>query len=305
MKWDKRGLVYAPAGDRWWARGYAHLPTAQLRPGGMIRVYFAALDENKYGRIGYVDLDADDPSRVLAESPEPVLDLGELGSFEDSGVVPSAVVEDGDRVLLYYHGFQRTERIPYMIFTGLAVAESNGAPFVRQSRAPILDRTAAEPFLRGAPCVLAENGRFRAWYVSCTHWSRTGDKLHYNNQIRHATSDDGIHWEVDPVICLEPQAPDEYSVGRPWVVRMGAEYHMWYSSRSHSELYTIQHARSPDGLHWERDGDFGIGKSADGWDSEIICYANVIACNGRWLMFHNGNGHGRSGLGYAVLSAAA
>ncbi|MDY3559069.1 hypothetical protein R5W23_006259 [Gemmata sp. JC673] len=304
MRWEKKGLIYAPAGDRWWAKGYAHLPTALPRPDGSIRVYFAALDDNKFGRIGYVDLDGDDPARVLAESAEPVLDLGELGSFEDSGVVPSSVVETPEGLRLYYHGFQRTERIPYMIFTGLADGDAGGGTFARRSRVPLLDRTPDEPFLRGAPCVLAEGGGYRMWYVSCTHWSETGGKLHYNNVIRHATSPDGLRWAADPVPCLEPLQPDEYSVGRPWVVRFGGEYHMWYSSRSHSQLYAISHARSADGLTWTRDPDYGIERSPAGWDGEIICYANVIPWKGRWLMFYNGNGHGRSGFGHAVLGAA-
>jgi predicted GH43/DUF377 family glycosyl hydrolase len=305
MNWEKKGLIYAPTGDRWWARGYAHLPTALARPDGTIRVYFAGLDEHKYGRIGFVDLDGDEPSRVLAESEEPVLDLGEIGSFEDSGVVPSAVLETAEGVRLYYHGFQRTERIPYMIFAGLADAPPDGGTFVRRSRTPLLDRTSEEPFLRGAPCVLVEDGLYRMWYVSCTHWCRSGDKLHYNNQIRYATSVDGVRWDPHPHVCLEPLQPDEYSVGRPCVVRMGDGYHMWYSSRSHSLLYAISHARSPDGLHWTRDSDYGIERSAAGWDSEIVCYANVIPWKGKWLLFYNGNGHGRSGFGCAVLPAAA
>src|SRR5829696_7153437 len=67
MRWRKLGLVYRPSGCQWWARGYAHLPTPELRDNGVIRVYFAALDEHKYGRIGHVDVAASDPLRVLAE----------------------------------------------------------------------------------------------------------------------------------------------------------------------------------------------------------------------------------------------
>lgn len=301
MRWVKRGLVYAPGGDRWWARAYAHLPTAIRLPDGPVRVYFAGLDENRFGRVGFVDLDPDDPTRVVAESPEPVLDVGEVGTFTDSGVVPCSVVEADGGVRLYYHGFQRTERVPYLIFAGVTELRPDGS-FAPAGRTPILERTEAEPFIRGAPFVLPEGDGYRMWYVSCTHWSRTAGRVHYNNHIRHATSADGVRWEPDPVVCLEPVGPEEYSVGRPCVARWPDGYHMWYSVRSHPDRYAIRHAVSPDGRHWRWDPAGGLDPSAGGWDGEMTCYANVIEVNGRRLMFYNGNGHGRSGFGLAVLA---
>src|SRR5690242_10389211 len=107
MRWHKLGLVWAPSGQRWWARGYAHLPTPVRRDERTLRVYFAALDDHKYGRLGSVDLDARDPTRILGEAEEPLLDLGELGSFDDCGVVPSCAAEVGGQEGLYYIGFQR------------------------------------------------------------------------------------------------------------------------------------------------------------------------------------------------------
>ena len=95
MRWRKLGRVYAPTGEYAWARQYAHLPTSVVLEEGRIRVYFAGLDEQRFGRIGYADLDANDPTRVLDVSREPALDLGEPGMFDDCGVNPSCVVRDG------------------------------------------------------------------------------------------------------------------------------------------------------------------------------------------------------------------
>jgi len=301
MRWEKLGPVYAPSGDQWWARAYAHLPTALLLRDGRVRVYFAGLDENRFGRIGYVDVAAADPTRVLEVGPEPVLDLGQIGRFDDCGVVPSAVLGGPAGVRLYYHGFQRTERVPYLIFAGLAEASGPDERFAKRSRVPLLERTDDEPFIRGAPCVLAEGGAYRMWYVACTHWSTTASRLHYNIRLCHATSADGITWKPDAGPCLEPAGPDEYAIGRPAVARLRDGYHLWYSSRGHADLYAIRHAVSADGRHWERDPGGGLERSPSGWDSEMTCYANVLEVNGRWLMFYNGNGHGRSGFGVAAL----
>lgn len=301
MRWRKLGLVWRPSGQHWWARHYAHLPTPELIDGRVIRVYFAALDEKKYGRLGSVDLDAGDPRRVLDEATEPLLDLGELGSFDDCGVVPSCAAEVGGRRALYYIGFQRAERVPYMLFTGLATHDGSG--WVRRQRTPVLDRTPAEPYSRSAPCVLREPAGYRMWYWSCEHWTANGSSPHYNNVIRHATSADGLNWQPDPRPCLLPRLPDEYALGRPAVVRHRDGYRMWFSARGHREAYTIGYAESPDGLTWtRRDDRAGIARSEDGgWDSEMICYPALLDVSGAQLMFYNGNRHGASGFGVAVL----
>ena len=77
---------------------------------------------------------------------------------------------------------------------------------------------------------------------------------------------------------------------------------MWYSIRSRSAPYRIGYAESADGLAWTRKDDaVGIARSESGWDGEMVCYPAVIDVNGRRLMFYNGNRHGATGFGCAVL----
>lgn len=299
--WRRGGCIYAPGGDRWWARRYATLPTALLLDERTLRLFFASIDDHDFGRIGYVDLDPRDPRRILREAREPILDLGPLGRFDDSGVNPScALVVDG-AVRLYYIGWQRCERVPYMLFAGLAHGRGD-APFEVAAPVPVLDRTAAEPFSRAAPFVLAEGSGYRMWYWSCLRWTAGPNGVRYHNVIRHLTSPDGVQWPDAGSLCLEPRAPDEYSVGRPWVVRDDDLYRMWYSIRGHREPYRLGYAESRDGLAWtRRDEAVGITRSAEGWDSEMLCYPCVVDAGGHRLLFYNGNRHGESGFGYAIL----
>ena len=300
-RWRKLGHVYAPRGDRWWARSHALLPTPEVRENGtVIRVYFAALDQDQYGRIGYVDLAAEDPRRVMAESPEPVLGLGAPGAFDDAGVNPSCCLRHGSRLRLYYIGWQRGVRVPYLLFSGLAEAE-DGEEFRRVQPTPVLDRTPAEPFLRSAPSVLAEEGGFRAWYVSALGWTEVGGKPYPTYVIRHARSADGVVWRTEGPVCIDFQDADEFGFGRPWVMRDGDVYRMWYSIRSRSAPYRLGYAESFDGLNWERrDAEAGLARSDEGWDAEMICYASVVDAGGRRYLFYNGSGLGRSGFGCAV-----
>ncbi len=299
MKWRKRGRIYAPDGARWWARGYAAFPTVEVLD-DRLRVYFTALDEKRFGRTGFVDLDAHDPRRIVHESPEPVLDVGDLGAFDDSGATAFSIVGEGGTRRLYYQGWQRAERVPYLIFTGLAIDDGRGEGFKKHGRTPVLDRTDDDPFLRGAPYVMPQNGAFRMWYVSARGWVSDEHGLHYEVAIHHATSPDGVRWAADAGPCISPEAPGEYAVGRPSVLLDDGLYRMWYAIRSFKEPYRIGYAESRDGLQWtRRDSLAGIERSTDGWDSEMICYPQVVCVGDRLLMFYNGNQHGATGFGYA------
>jgi hypothetical protein len=301
MKWRKGGLIYSPAGDLWWARSGAQLPTVELLNPEVLRIYYLSKDADGFGRAGYIDVDADIPTRVRHVGAEPVLDLGELGSFDDSGAGPSYIGCIDGRKYLYYQGFQRTERVPYLTFTGVAIQAAEGGPFEKYSRVPITDRTDEEPFIRSTCSILRVGEVWNMWYVSTLKWTRDSHGLHYICVIRLATSCDGIQWQTQPGICLEPDLPDEYAVGRPSVVRDGGNFRMWYSIRSFSRSYHIGYAESDDGTTWiRRDAEAGIEKSAAGWDSQTICYPYVIDVGEQRLMFYNGNGRGLSGFGYAV-----
>jgi predicted GH43/DUF377 family glycosyl hydrolase len=299
VKWRKRGHIYAPDGTLWWARKYASFPTVDVL-GDVLRVYFTGLDENEFGRTGYVDLDPDDPTRVLHESPEPVLDLGELGTFDDCGATAFSIVTDGARKLLYYQGWQRAERVPYLLFSGLAADDGGGSGFEKHAPTPVMDRIAGDSFMRASPYVIRQDGAFRMWYVSGRRWVDDRHGLHYEVDIRHATSRDGVRWDADEASCVTSESPDEYGIGRPSVLFEDGSYRMWYAVRSFSKPYRIGYAESSDGVSWtRRDSVVGIERSEQGWDSDMICYPQVVRVGDRLLMFYNGNQHGSTGFGYA------
>jgi predicted GH43/DUF377 family glycosyl hydrolase len=303
LKWHKGGMIYVPDGTSSWAKVGAQLPTAEVVDGEVLRIYYVSKDSQGFGRIGYVDLSAHDPKQILEVGKEPVLDLGEVGTFDDSGVCPSTVVQVNGRRYLYYQGFQRSERVPYLTFTGLAISDGDALPFRKVSRVPITDRTDEEPFIRSTCSILRTGDAWKMWYVSTVKWTEDENGLHYICVIRYATSGDGISWQTDPQVCLEPDLADEYAVGRPSVIYEENRYKMWYSIRSFRRFYTIGYAESHDGIHWERqDAAAGIGKSASGWDSEMICYPFVVDTSAERFMFYNGNGRGITGFGYAILS---
>src|SRR5437868_1440829 len=106
MKWEKLGFVYRPNGESAWRSHSALQPTPFLLDQTTIRVFVGFRDETGASRIGAVDVDAANPTKVIRVSKDPVLDIGEPGTFDDNGVVPCAAVEREGKVYLYYSGYQ-------------------------------------------------------------------------------------------------------------------------------------------------------------------------------------------------------
>lgn len=304
MKWEKRGLVYAPSGALDWARQYAFPPIPVRMPDGGLRLYLAFCDENTVGRVGYVDVAPESPGTVLDVSQRPVLDIGTAGAFDENGIVPTSLIEVGDELWMYYVGYQLGQKVRYYQFQGLAVSRDGGESFTRWQRTPVIDRSDTEMLNRTSAFVMKEGEQFRMWYVGGSEWTagKDGKDLPVYN-LRHMTSPDGKHWGPEGTVCLD-FADDEHAFGKPWVRRRGGSYEMWYSVRTRSRGYRLGYARSEDGVNWTRhDDEVGIDVSRSGWDSEMIAYASVIDVEGETYMFYNGNNCGQTGFGYAALTS--
>ncbi len=301
--WEKLGQVYVANRERPWSCSHAVLPTILKLGRDRLRVYVAFLDEGLVGRLGFVEVDARDPRRVLEVSAEPVLDIGAEGTFDDNGVTPMSIVRAGDALLLYYTGWQLGKKVRYFMFTGVAKSLDGGLSFQRMSQVPLLDRCDGELFVRTACFVLRDLRRWRMWYIGGDRWLKVNGKLVPSYNLRYMESRSPTGWAGGPGrVLMELQGADEYGFGRPCVVPDRDGYRLWYSIRSVSKGYRIGYAESPDGLEWSRyDERAGIDVSSNGWDSEMICYASVVTTRHGTYMFYNGNNYGETGFGVAVL----
>lgn len=302
MKWQKKGLIYSADKGSWWKNKYAMMPTPEyLVNEGVIRIFFGVTDSDNNGRTAYLDVDAYDPSRIVKQPDEILIDIGEAGFFDDSGAIPSSIISYKGKKYLYYVGFQRTSKVPYMLFIGLAI-QKRFPIFEKYSEAPIIDRSLINPVSNAAPFVLEDNGILRMWFWLGKKWTTVNQKLYIEAEIWHARSFDGVKWDITESPCITLDRSTEFSVGRPWVIKENGIYKMWYSVRKVDKLYRLGYAESSDGILWDRmDELVGIDVAEDGWDSEMICYPAVIEVEGRKFLFYNGNNNGESGFGFAEL----
>jgi len=300
MKWKKLGRIFIPDGKSNWMHSYASVPVADIQSSNIVKVYFSARDMLQRSRVGYVTFDIETPDKILEVSEDPVLSLGSLGCFDDSGSMASCLLSIDSKKYLYYIGWNLGVTVPFRNSIGLAISEDDGRTFSRYAEGPIVDRTASEPHFTASCCVLYDNECYRMWYLSCVNWDLVNSEPRHRYHIKYAESPDGINWKRDGRVAIDFQSEEEYAISCPRVIRDESGYTMWYSYRG--ESYRIGFAHSPDGYNWNReDQECGIDVSEQDWDSEMICYPCVFDQNGQRFMLYNGNGYGKTGFGLAVL----
>ena len=311
MHWKKLGFVFAPDGLSDWMHSYAQVPTPVVFE-DFIRVFFSCRPKEPVqgfpvAYIGYVDLDRENPTKVLSISDQPVIPLGDPGTFDEFGTHPVSAVRIKDEIRLYYVGWTRLTNVPYNRAIGLALSRDNGNTFERFGKGPVLGATHDEPYLQQGPSVRIFNEKWRMWYLSGLDWVEHHGKFESIYQVFYADSEDGIHWLREGKPVLPTIEEYECQAGQA-VEKIEGRYHMWFSFRPGLDFrnaargYRMGYAVSRDMRTWDRDDSkAGISLSKSGWDSEMICYPQTLVIEDRILMFYSGNYFGRSGFGCAEL----
>lgn len=300
MKWKKKGRIFLPNNQYSWVKTHGMLPVADNIGRDLFRIYFSGRDELNISRIGYIEIDINTPNKILYLSEEPVLDIGKLGTFDDNGVSPTWIHNQGNKKYLYYFGWNKGSKVRAAEVSGLAISTDNGKTFTRYSKAPIIDRSDMEPYtILVISCILIENGIWRMWYDSADEW--INDQLPKYN-IKYAESKDGINWKREGLVSVDYHYEGESRVSRASILKDNGIYKMWYCYAIKNGGYRMGYAESADGYKFKRmDHAVGIDPSKSGWDSEMQCYPYVFNHEGQIYMLYCGNDYGKTGFGIATL----
>lgn len=301
--WLKKEIIYKAPMDGSWRDNSALTPTPFLLNDYVIRVYASFRDRDGIGRIGYVDVDAENPSKILKISDIPVLDIGKNGMFDDNGVILGDIIKVGNEIFMYYVGFQLVKKCKFLAYSGLAISKDNGETFKRYKNTPIMDRAEEGKYIRAIHSVMFENEKFKVWYSVGNGWININGKDYPSYDINYTESKDGINFESNGIKCLECNKENkEYRIGRPRVYKINDKYIMYFTYGTLDGKYMAGQATSQDGLIWNRDDSrIGIETSEEGWDSINIIYPSIISVGNKTYMFYNGNNMGIDGFGYAEL----
>ncbi len=299
MKFIKKGLIYSLDKKNWWMDNSTLTPTPFLLNDQTIRIYCAIRDVKGSARIGYVDVDAQNPSKILKVSDEPVLDIGEDGMFDDNGVILGDVIRDGDEVRMYYVGFQLVNKVKFLAYSGLAISSDNGETFQRFSKTPIMDRADNALFIRAIHGTTKAKDHWRIWYSASSKWEEIDGQVFPFYNVRYAESKDGIHFS-DNVgsLCLD-NSGDEYRIGRARFIKIKNEDFLFYTYGTKDKINHAGVAKSHDGKNWKREKNFYFDRSENDFDSKDLGYPAPLIYKNKIYIFYTGNGCGVSGFGYA------
>ncbi len=188
--WEKRGRVLSPAG---WEGDSIAANGSALGSGDEIFYWYQAGDPPRIALAESKD------GEHWTKNPQPVLDPGPFGSFDERGVSDPCVIRAGEYFYLFYTGLDRARR------QRLGIARSkDGEQWDKLRTNPILEM--------GAPGAFDENGLGEpaVWSSGGEWWMLyTGRAVNEQRRIGLAKSSDGAHWARDQ--SFQPIAGDQ-----PW-----------------------------------------------------------------------------------------
>lgn len=309
MKWIKKGQIFKPSGQYVWMKEYAQVPTPVYQD-NIIRIYFTTRPESINGlyksETGFIEVEKNNPLNILSISKYPVLNQGNIGCFDEFGVMPGSILHIDNKLVMYYTGWSREQSVPYTTSIGLAISDDNGQTFERISNGPIISKNINDPYLVNGPFVLYSESTYNMWYSSANKWIDTNDKKDPVYKIKHAISKDGIHWQTKTDFLIEEKIPNEVQ-NAPCIFTLNNKYYMIFcyrrsvDFRNNTNGYRLGLAISEDLIKWDRINDPELIGVESEWDKYMQAYPRVINVDGKFLLFYNGNYFGKEGFGFAEL----
>ncbi len=306
MTWIKKGNIFNNDSSLSWSKSHAQVPIVEKLNTNELRIYYSTRDSNNESSISFFDVNINNPSEIIYVHEKPIFLKGNIGTFDDSGVMPAYLLKENNIKYLYYIGWTTGKTVSYRNSIGLSISTDNGKTFNRYCDGPIIGTGMHDSSFTGTFTVYKEKNLYHGFYLSCNKWLKKDSKYEPIYDIKYTYSKDKFNWIREGHTAI-PLKKEEGGIASSTIVKVNNSYLMWYSyrkkfnyRRNRLNSYKIGFSVSRDLKNWKRkDNEVGIEKSKNGWDSEMMAYPYVIAHKDKLLMFYNGNFFGKTGIGYA------
>ena len=276
-----KGNPVFPATPGTWRESQTANPDLLLN-GDTYFMYFRG-QRNGHDRIGVATIAKDEFDGITWHiNPEPIIDVGPPGSWDENHALDPAAVLFRGKVLLYYTGSSpRADRS-----ICLAVSE-DGVHFTKYQKNPVI--------IGGAPEVILRDSTLYLYY-----WRQVPGRKGF--QIHYATSSDGYTFhEPDSSLALAvgpAGAWDSFTVETPRIFFEQGLYYMMYCGSDRNKDYPFHAglATSTDLVHWQKyrgNPIFSRGEKG-AWDEGAIWFTTVEKIEGKYYMWYEGYGGGTS-----------
>lgn len=297
--WKEKGIIFKNL-NLSWSKSHAMLPTILKLNKDIFRIFFGTRNIKNQSSIGFIDFNLK-TFKVVNKSSKPVLEKGDLGSFDDNGVLPSSIIKFNKKTFLFYIGWKPGSTTRYSLIAGLSYSNKLRGKFIKNQKSQILHCNKDEPYsILTAPTVVKEKNYFYMWYVSCNKWINK-DLPTYD--IKFAKSKNLIHWLQTGKVCIKLKK-NERAVARPFVIKEKNIFKMWYSYEKFNGGYQIGYAESKNGLNWKRLDNKIKFRGNVILNDQMRAYSVIVQHNKNHYMFYNGNGYGKFGIHLAQLDTS-
>ena len=235
------------------------------------------------------------------KDPSPIIDLGDIGSWDEEAVMAGSVLFDGNIYHMWYSGGGGSNfRIGH-------ATSHDGISWTKDPQNPVMDLGSAgswENYNVYMPCVLLVDSIFHMYY--------NGDDG-YNERIGHATSNDGSNWIKDtknPVLDLGTSGSwDDFEMFpmAGSAIYINNMFYLYYAGIGMSQgRYAIGQAISTDGSTWTKNSQNPI-MEAGNWndfDGLGVLPGTVLFDGNLFEMWYSGcdDTYFRYRIGYAFSS---
>ena len=232
IDWDTNDEPVIPAGNPGdWDEG--RYPCSVLRINDTLKMWYSGSSDNfQYEiSIGYAwSLD----NIVWHLEADPVLENGEPGSWDETGVFQPVVYYDGATYHMWYSGFEGITLYDPMQ-EGYATS-TDGINWAKHTNNPVIylgeDGSFYDTWFVGTSVLFTDN-EFHMWFAGWDGYSTSPFKYW---RIGHATSPDGVEWTIQnhsmPVVDVGPAGSWDYRWARySSVLIHEGQYKMWYDGK--------------------------------------------------------------------------
>jgi len=296
-EWDKYAgnpiLEPGPAGS--WCEGGKDLGHV-IFDGSMYHMWYGGNDF-VHNRIGHAT--STDGISWTEDPANPVLDIGIVGTWEESTVsLPTIILKDSEFHMWYVGAWGMTEQIGH-------ATSPDGSTWTKDPANPVLENGSTGSWddfqlFPMAGSAIYEDNMYKMWYGGCN----TGFEWH----VGYATSIDGSFWTKyagNPIISSGSASEwDGWGVIPGTVIHEEDKYSMWYSGCTEDNRWRVGVASSVDGIGWTKYScnpvlDYGFPGS---WDYQQVWNASVLFDNGtnEYKMWYTGGPFATPNMGYAT-----
>jgi hypothetical protein len=293
--WRKLGRVLQASGGAL-SRTHVMLPTPYLMA-DRLRLFYASCDDDLRGRIFYADFAREPPFAIMAVSPQPVFDVGPAGGFDCDGVNPSQIIETDGQLALLYIGWRRGPPAePYTLLAGVAVSRDQGLSFARRDE-PLLPPRPGERLFRTAPFIDRDADGFRLLYIGGDVFVDDGPGRRSPVYSLMEMRGEGLWtWDAPARVVMAPDvAAGEVGFGRPVAT---PDRKLMLSLRTRAGYRLVETDLEIDPRNRPPFAPV-ITPPFEPWEAHMTCFGAPCRVGDIEVLFYNGDGYGRTGLGLA------